>query len=74
MSDFIIINSMNASMNFSMKCHSEVGLFAASNTKINHLKFGFFKEKRANKTEDKNSYESYYKTIENCKSQGKSLN
>ena len=23
--------------------------------------FGFFKEKRANKSEDKNSYESYYK-------------
>ena len=61
MSDLIIINSMNASMNFSMKCLSKVGLLAPSNTKMNYLKFGFCKEKRANKTEDKNRYESYYK-------------
>lgn len=50
MSDLIIINFMNASMNLSMKYLSKVGPLAASNTKIDYLKFGFFKEKRANKT------------------------
>ena len=58
---------MNASMNLSKKCLSKVYRpLAASNKEINYLKFGFFKEKRANKTEDKNRYEiwiipAYYK-------------
>ena len=53
---------MNASMNLSKKCLSKVYRpLAASNKEINYLKLGFFKEKRANKTEDKNSYESYFK-------------
>ena len=34
-----------SSMNLSMKCLSNVRLLAASNTKINYLKFGFFMKK-----------------------------
>ena len=34
-----------SSMNLSIKCLSNVSLLAASNTKINYLKFGFFKKK-----------------------------